>query len=164
MISFTIWTQNYNLYNDHREKCDESEVVLNRLLVFQRSIPQNRPFIENWPNVLSEDFRIKPTSTGQNFKMKNLVLLFTVGLAKSTREVLDEDFENLVKQVQLLEATVEGLEDQNASTIKQIADLEAAAEDHEEKIQELEGQVNALEDEVESLNEKVSRLEVSKGS
>ena len=93
--------------------------------------------------------------------MKNLILLFAVGLTKSTREVSDEDFENLVKQVQLLEATVEGLEDQNASTIKQIADLEAAAEDHEDKIQELESQVKTLEEENEILNEKVSRLEVS---
>ena len=93
--------------------------------------------------------------------MKSLVFLFTVGLAKTTLEVLEEDFENLVKQVQLLEATVEGLEDQNASTIKQIADLESAVEDHEEEIQELKGQVKTLEEEVEGLNEKVSRLEVS---
>ena len=93
--------------------------------------------------------------------MKLLVFLFAVGLAKSTREVSDEDFENLVKQVQLLEATVEGLEDQNASTIKQIADLESAVENHEEKIEKLEGQVKALEAENENLNEKVDRLEVS---
>ena len=93
--------------------------------------------------------------------MKNLLFLFTVGLAKSTFDVSEEDFANLVKQVQLLEATVEGLEDQNASTIKQIADLEAAAEDQEDKIQALESQVKTLEEENEILSEKVSRLEVS---
>ena len=93
--------------------------------------------------------------------MKILVFLFAVGLAKSTREVSDEDFENLVKQVQLLEATVEGLEDQNASTIKQIAKHDDEIQELQEENKELKDRVKALEADNEKLNEKVDRLEVN---
>ena len=110
-------------------------------------------FYPDYPHIISV---YRPS-----LQMKILVFLFAVGLAKSTREVSDEDFENLVKQVQLLEATVEGLEDQNASTIKQIAKHEDEIQELQEENKELKDRVKALEADNEKLNEKVDRLEVN---
>ena len=110
-------------------------------------------FCHHYPHIISV---YRPS-----LQMKILVFLFAVGLAKSTREVSEEDFENLVKQVQLLEATVEGLEDQNASTIKQIAKHEDEIQELQEENKELKDRVKALEADNEKLNEKVDRLEVN---
>ena len=73
--------------------------------------------------------------------MRFFYLVVTVGLADFvTINVSQEDFENLVKQVNLLEATVES---------------------HEYHIRELKNDTERLTSQNENLLERVTRLEVS---